>query len=105
MVVAFLVVIGLFAVILALLEIGWRAGVRRRRRDAEGSHTGLSAIDGAIFGLMGLLVAFTFQGAAARFDARRHLIGDETNAIGTACLRIDVLPAAAQPALREDFRN
>src|SRR5579859_1942594 len=105
MTVASLVVIGLFALILTLLDIGWRAGIRRRRRNADGSHTGLGAIDGAIFGLMGLLVAFTFQGAAARFDARRHLIGDETNAIGTAYLRIDVLPAASQPALREDFRN
>ena len=54
---------------------------------------------------MGLLIAFTFSGAATRFDGRRQLIGEEANAIGTAYLRMDLLPQAAQPALREDFRN
>jgi hypothetical protein len=29
------------------------------------------AIDGAVFGLLGLLIAFSFSGAAARFDKRR----------------------------------
>jgi hypothetical protein len=101
----FSVVIGLFVVILVLMEVGRRVGVRRRNQDAAGAHTGLGAIDGAVFGLMGLLIAFTFSGAAARFDARRQFIGQEANAIDTAYLRIDLLPAAAQPALREDFRN
>ncbi len=104
-VVFFLVVITLLAVILALMEFGRRVGVRRRNQDAAGAHTGLGAIDGAVFGLMGLLLAFTFSGAAARFDARRQLIGQETNAIGTAYLRIDLLPTAAQPELRDDFRH
>jgi hypothetical protein len=58
-----------------------------------------------VFGLLGLLVAFTFSGAAAPFDIRRQLIVEETNAIGTAYLRLDLLPPAAQPALRERFRQ
>ncbi|MBZ5615263.1 MAG: DUF4239 domain-containing protein [Acidobacteriia bacterium] len=101
----FSVVIGLFLVMLALMEVGWRVGVRRRSQDAAGAHVGLGVIDGAVFGLMGLLVAFTFSGAGTRFDARRRLIGEETNAIGTAYLRVDLLPAASQPELRDDFRN
>lgn len=100
-----LVVISLFALILVLMEVGRRVGRTRRNQDPDGSHVGLGAIDGAVFGLMGLLVAFTFQGAASRFDARRQLIGQETNAIGSAYLRIDLLPAADQPVLRDDFRN
>ena len=105
MAISFFLVIGLFAAILALMEVGRRIGRRRRSQDPTGATAGLSAIDGAVFGLMGLLVAFTFSGAAARFDARRQLIGQEANAIGTAYLRIDLLPATQQPALREDFRN
>jgi hypothetical protein len=99
------IVISLFAIILALMEVGRRIGRRRNSQDPEGAHAGLGAIDGAVFGLMGLLIAFTFQGAAARLDARRQLIGQETNAIGTAYLQIDLLPPADQPALRDDFRN
>lgn len=96
---------GLLLLIVVLLETGRRIGAHRRQVDPEGASAGLGTIEGAMFGLMGLLIAFTFSGAASRFDARRQLVGEEANAIGTAYLRIDLLPAAAQPALREDFRN
>jgi hypothetical protein len=99
------VVTGLFTVLLAVMEIGRRIGVRRFRQDVAGAKAGLGAIDGAGCGLMGLVVAFTFSGAATRFDTRRQLIGQESSAIGTAYLRIDLLPATEQPALREDFRS
>jgi hypothetical protein len=58
-----------------------------------------------VFGLLGLLLAFSFSGAASRFEARRHLVAEEANAIGTAYLRIDVLPSDAQPELRQLFRR
>ena len=96
---------GLLLAIFVLLEVGRRIGIYRRRIDPEGSGSGLGALEGAVFGLMGLLIAFTFSGAATRFDGRRELIGREANAVGTAYLRIDLLPAAAQPALRQDFRD
>ena len=50
-------------------------------------------MEGVIFGLLSLLIAFTFSGAASRFERRRDLIVQEANAIGTAYLRIDLLPA------------
>ncbi len=96
---------GLVVVMLASLEVGRRIGIHRKQADPEGASTGLGAIEGAVFGLMGLLIAFTFSGAASRFDGRRQLVGAEANAIGTAYLRIDLLPPSAQPALRQDFRN
>lgn len=96
---------GLLLAIFVLLEVGRRVGIHRRKIDPDGASSGLGALEGAVFGLMGLLIAFTFSGAATRFDGRRDLIGREANAIGTAYLRIDLLPAAAQPALRQDFRN
>jgi hypothetical protein len=87
----------------ACFEIGQRLGARAARK--EGGKVGLGAIEGAIFALLGLLIAFTFSGAASRFEGRRHLIIDEANNIGTAYLRIDLLPAEAQPEIRELFRN
>ena len=66
---------------------------------------GIGAVDGAVFALLGLLIAFTFSGAGSRFDTRRQLIVEETNDIGTAYLRLDLLPADLQPALRESFRR
>jgi hypothetical protein len=98
----------IFAVLclmILLMEIGRRLGIRQRKIDSEGAKAGIGTIDGAVFGLLGLLLAFTFAGAASRYDARRALIVQETNAIGTAYLRIDLLPPLAQPALRDEFRN
>lgn len=95
----------LFAGMLLAQEIGLRAGRRRLAAEGEGARVGLGAIDGAVFGLMGLIVAFAFHGAATRFDARRQLIVQEANDIGTAYLRVDLLPAAAQPGVRELFRR
>ena len=95
----------LFAGMLAAQELGLRAGRRRLAAEGEASRSGVGAIDGAVFGLMGLLVAFTFSGAASRFDARRHLVVQEANDIGTAYLRLDLLPPAAQPRLRDLFRR
>ncbi len=84
---------------LALLEAGHR--LRLRRVTAEGS----SAIEGAVFGLFGLLLAFMFYGAVSRYDAHRMLLTQETNDIGTAYLRINLLPPQAQPELRQLFRD
>ena len=103
--VAIFIFVTIFASTLILLEVGRRIGVRRRVLDPEGAVAGLGAIEGAVFGLMGLLLAFTFSGAASRFDARRQLIVEETNAIGTAYLRLDLLPTSYQPRLRDDFRS
>jgi hypothetical protein len=96
---------GLFVGMIALLDLGRRFGRRRQGKDQEGARAGLGAVEGAVFALMGLLIAFTFSGAASRFDARRQLIVEEANAIGTAWLRLDLLPPAAQPELRDLFRR
>ena len=100
-----LLAFGLLVGMLALLEVGRRVGAARAREEGETARAGVGAVEGAVFGLMGLLIAFTFSGAATRFDARRQLIVGEANAIGTAWLRLDLLPSEAQPAMRERFRS
>jgi len=97
--------IALFAGILGCLEIGRRLGRMRRAADPESVRVGAGAVEGAVFGLMGLLIAFTFSGALQRWDARRALAVEEANDIGTAWLRIDLLRSETQPALRDLFRR
>ena len=89
----------------ALVEVGRRLALRRIRREPGGQQSGVSAVEGAVFALFGLLIAFTFSGAGSRFDARRALVTEEANAIGTAWLRLDLLPPDAQPGLRALFRT
>lgn len=105
MLTALSIILVLFFLMSVLMEIGRRVGLRQRKIHPEAVKSGLGAIDGAVFGLMGLLIAFTFSGAAERFERRRHLIVEEANDIGTAHLRVDLLPENAQSDLRRDFRD
>jgi hypothetical protein len=98
------IVLGLLGSMLAGVEVGYRLGRWQAVRDPQRAHAGMGAVEGAIFGLLGLLLAFTFAGAASRFDTRRALAVEEANDIGTAWLRLDLLPAEDQPALRDLFR-
>lgn len=93
----------LFAVLLATIYAGRWFGLKRANPNVESPGTG--AITGAVFALLGLILALTFSGAVSRFEHRRDLIVAEVNAVGTAYLRIDLLPADAQPALRDAFRR
>lgn len=101
-----------FALYLALLlfvgmplamETGRRVG--HFKPHGPGESDGGALLDSAVYGLLGLLLAFTFSGAAQRFDHRRELITQETNAIGTAYLRVDLLQPEAQARLRPLFRQ
>jgi len=98
-----LVPVLIFPVTLILLELGRRLGRRRLAEDSEGARAGTGAVEGAVFALFGLLLAFTFTSAAARYEARRDLIVQHANAIGTAWLRLDLLPKEVQPEIRKHF--
>lgn len=87
------------------MEVGRRFGKRRFSKEAEGGRAGLGVVDGAVFSLLGLLLAFSFSGAASRFEGRRSLILAEANSVGTAWMRIGLLPEESQPRLRELFRE
>jgi hypothetical protein len=91
--------------IITAMELDRRLALRRTARHPEQTRAGVGAVEGAVFALLGLLIAFTFQGAAARFDGRRQLILNETNALSTAWSQLDVLPAGTQAPLRDLFRR
>lgn len=100
-----LVALGLFTGILAMGELGRRL----RHRDMAAGHgreeKAGGAAEGTAFALLGLLIAFTFAGAADRFDKRRQLIVEEANIIGTTYLRLDLLPDSSRLPLQQAFRE
>src|ERR1700739_4732494 len=94
----------LFCGMLIMLEVGRRLGIRRRPTESEGERGSLGTIEGAIFALFGLLMAFAFSGAALRFNEKRMLIAEEANTIETAYLRLHLVPDA-EPKLQDLFRR
>lgn len=77
------------ALILGAGEIGHWLGERAARRGAPG----VSTLEGAILGLLALMIGFTFSMALSRFEARRDGVVVEAAAIGTTALRARLLPA------------
>jgi hypothetical protein len=99
----------LFAVILFVIllsvECGYRLGKYRRARHEQEKQAPVGTMVGATLGLLAFILAFTFGLAAARFDARRQVLLDEANAIGTTYLRAGMLPEQGERirALLRDY--
>jgi len=96
----------LFLILLGALQgaaaVGYRLALRHAdsRSRADGKSE-VSSIQGAVLGLLALLLGFTFAMAAQRFEDRKLLIRDEANGIGTLGLRIDLIPKERRVHVRE----
>jgi hypothetical protein len=98
-----LIALVMLALLLAACEIGYRLG--SSKVDAPDSLRSLmSGTGAAMLGLLGLLLGFALSMAIARWDTRRDVIVDESNAIGTLSLRAGLLEEPLRGELREALR-
>lgn len=81
------------------------AGIALRRKSEKEPDGPLGSLVGAMLGLLAFFLAFTFGMTAARFEARKQLVLDEANAIGTAYLRAGLLPPAHGLGMRRLLRE
>jgi hypothetical protein len=95
--------VGVFLGMLLCLHLGYRLGSRRSEKAIAAEAGGMIAA--AVLGLLGLLLAFAFAGGMARLDARRQLVVQEANAVGSASDLLDVLPPAEAEKLRRHLRE
>ncbi len=99
------VAVGLLAGILLAQEGGFRAGRRARAMGHGGAaDPQIGTIQGAVLGLLGLLLAFSFAAAGSRFFERQDLIVSEANAIGTSYLRAELLDEPQRTELRSALK-
>nr|WP_211162654.1 hypothetical protein [Alteromonas ponticola] len=95
----------LFIAIMAFNEVSFRLGrvVQKHTDDEVKALTG--SVQGSILGLLALLLGFTFSMSMQRFDNRSMALIDEANAIGTALLRVQLLPEVYQPQAKTLFEE
>jgi hypothetical protein len=93
------------AIMLGFAELGFRLGWRLHEKKDHARKGLIGGIQGAVLGLLGLLLGFTFAMAVQRYDTRRSLVVQEANAIGTTYLRASLLPDAHQAPVRELLRR
>ena len=103
----------LFAVLIAgafsvsslfLLNYGRQLGLRYQKQ-GTGNMAGLTTVEGAVFALLGLLLAFTISGALQRFDDRRQLVIQEANAASTAHDRLALFEGNAGRDLQDKLKD
>jgi hypothetical protein len=95
----------LFIAIIVFNEVGFRVGhfIQTRTDSEVKALTG--SIQASILGLLALLLSFTFSMSMQRFDSRSMALVDEANAIGTAMLRVQLLPEKYKKEATEYFRR
>lgn len=93
---AFGVTATFFAGCLFLLHYGRQLGLGYLRKHGGNTMPGFPTIEGAVFALIGLLLAFTIAGALQRYDERRQLVVQEATALSTAHDRLGLFERQAR---------
>lgn len=100
-----LVFLIIFFLIYASVLIGHRFGKWQIHNNPHHKLGLLGIAEGAVFALLGLLIAFNFSGAYDRFEQRKMQIIEETNTIHNAYLLLDLLNPKFKPVLSTDFKE
>lgn len=86
-------------------EIGFRLSKLRPSCNDGAADPSVGSIVGASLALLAFMLGFTFSIAMNRFDQRLKYVVDESNAIGTAYLRADILEEPSRTAVKDLLRN
>ena len=102
---AFLIGAIIFILIIIFYLLGHRIRIKGQKNNPDKNTADLGAVNGTLLGLLGLLLAFTFGMSSSRFDARRQVIIEEANDIGTVVLRADIYPDSIRQLLRSNLKT
>jgi len=90
----------------AMTLVAWLGTLLSRRRPVQAdARDDFATILAATLTLLGLVIGFSFAMALSRYDQRKNDEEAEANAIGTAYVRADLLPAPDAAALRALLRR
>jgi hypothetical protein len=94
----------IFTACILMVILGKFIRNRFLNKDQQESKGGVNSLLGALFGLWGFILAFTFSNSASRFDNVRTIMVDESNAIRNAIFRAKTFPDSIQNNLNADLK-
>src|SRR6478735_5083907 len=93
----------LFTACILMVMFGRFVRNRFLHKDQQESKGGVNSLLGALFGLWGFMLAFTFGNSASRFDSVRTIMVDESNSIRNAIFRAKTFPDSIHNSLNADL--
>ncbi len=102
---SYIIAILLFIFILLFYVLGTIVGYHQKIKKPEAKSDGVGPLEGALLGLLALMLSFTFSMTASRYDKRIELTIHEANDISTAILRADLYPDSIRTVFRNDFKQ
>lgn len=87
-----------------MVLLGKFSRARFLKNDQQESKGGVNSLLGALFGLWGFLLAFTFGNSATKFENVRGVTLEESNVIRNTILRADLFPDSTRTELRKDLK-
>ncbi len=94
-----------FVIFFLVTEVGFRVGHFRSPGADESTKPQLTTFQAAILTLLGLLLGFTLSMALSRIELRKQMVVEESNAIGTAYLRTQLLPEPEKTEISKLLRQ
>lgn len=96
-------------VLLIIMPLAVKMGNKMRKRfwGAEEGDTrgGVNSLLGALFGLWGFILAFSFGQSGTRFENLRSMIVDESNYLRNAIIRADLFPDSIRNIYRAELQT
>jgi len=93
------------AIYLAVVEACFRLGLRHRDDSDADLKSHIMTLQTSLLGLLALLLGFTFAMAVARFDTRKSLVLEESNAIGKAYWRSQLVTPSQRAGLARQLTD
>lgn len=100
-----MLLLALSIVLFGLAEAGYRIGLKLHAKEDEARRSLAAGVQGAVLGMLGLLLGFTFAMAIGRYETRRDLVLKAANAVGTTWLRAGLLPEVHRAPVKELLRD
>ena len=90
---------------LAFIEIGYQLGERLKTRNEKDTIASMGPMVGGLLAMLAFVLAFTFSLAFNQYEARKKVVVDEANAIGTAYLRADLITEPFSKEVKRLFQD
>lgn len=95
----------LFTGCILMVKLGLSLRKSFIKPDEPESKGGVNSLLGALFGLWGFLLAFTFGNSSTRFESVRNIMVEEHNAIRNAIFRSRAFPDSISKGYQNDFKQ